>query len=91
MPNVLITSPLKGKGMLTKANCWNLELSLKVRLKQLIRGAWVAQQFSAALSPGPDPGNLGSSPTSGSLHGAGFPLGLCLCLSLSLCVSLINK
>ena len=36
-----------------------------------------------AFSPGPDPGVPGSSPTSGSLHGACFSLCLCLCLSLS--------
>ena len=49
---------------------------------------WVAQRFSASFSPGPDPGDLGSSPASGSLHGACFSLCLCLCLSLSpLCVS----
>ena len=45
--------------------------------------ALVAQQFSAAFSPGPDPGDLGSSPTSGFLHGACFSL----CLSLSVCLS----
>ena len=54
-----------------------------------LKAAWVAQQFSAAFSPGPDPRNLGSSPTSGSLHGACFSLCLHLCLSLS--VSLMNK
>ena len=32
---------------------------------------------------GYDPGVLGSSPTSGSRHGACFSLFLCLCLSLS--------
>ena len=31
--------------------------------------AWVAQWFSAAFSPGQDPGDPGSSPTSGCLHG----------------------
>ena len=37
-----------------------------------------------AFSPGHDPGDLGSSPTLGSLHGAYFSLCLCLCcLSLS--------
>ena len=50
---------------------------------------WVAQGFSACLWPRADPGDQGSSPTSGSLHGACFSLCLCLCLSLSLsfCVS----
>ena len=47
----------------------------------LSRDAWVA------FSPGRDPGDLGSSPTSGSLHGAWFSLCLCLCLPLSLCLS----
>ena len=36
--------------------------------------AWVAQQFSTAFGPGPDPGDLGSSPMSGSLHEACFSL-----------------
>ena len=49
--------------------------------------ARVAQWFSAAFSPGPDPGDPGSSAKSGSLHGACFSLCLCLCLSLCLCVS----
>ena len=47
----------------------------------------VAQRFSTAFSPGPDPGDLGSCPTLGSLHGAC----LCLCLFLSLFMSLMNK
>ena len=38
--------------------------------------------LAPAFGPGPDPGDLGWSPTSGSLHGACF----CLCLSLYLCV-----
>ena len=41
------------------------------------------------FSPGCDHGDPGSSPMSGSLHGACFSLCLCLCLSLSL--SLMNK
>ena len=45
--------------------------------------AQVAQWFSAAFSPGPDPGVLGLSPASGSLHEACFSLCLCFCLSLS--------
>ena len=54
--------------------------------------AWVTQRFSAAFSPGCDPGVLGSSPASGSLHGACFSLccvsaSLSLSLSLSLCIS----
>ena len=57
--------------------------------------AQVAQWFGAAFSPRCGPGDLGSSPTSGSLHGACFSLCLCLCLplslSLSLSLSLINN
>ena len=40
----------------------------------------------SAFGSGRDPGPLGSSPTSSSLHGACFSLCLCLCLSLSLYV-----
>ena len=55
-----------------------------------MRGAaQVAQRFSAAFSPGRDPGDRGLSPTSGSLHGACFSL--CLCLRLSLSLSLMSK
>ena len=39
----------------------------KLDFKTKIRAALVAQQFSVAFSPGPEPGDLGSSPTSGSL------------------------
>ena len=55
--------------------------------------ARVAQRFGAAFSLGRDPGDPGSSPALGSLHGACFSLCLCLCLSLSLslCVSVMNK
>ena len=34
----------------------------------------MAQQFSTTFSPGPDPGDPGSSSASGSLHGACFSL-----------------
>ena len=65
--------------------------SRKLKSKEIkcliYRDPWVAQRFSTAFSPGPDPGVLGSSSTSGSLHGACFSFCLCLCLSLSLCVS----
>ena len=37
--------------------------------------------LAPAFGPGPDPGVLGSSPASGSLHGVRFSL--CLCLYLS--------
>ena len=58
--------------------------SFKLSLgEKSLRGSVV----SAVFSPGCDPGVPGSSPTSGSLHGACFFLPLCLCLSLSI----INK
>ena len=38
----------------------------------------MAQRFSATFSPGRDPGDPGSSPALGSLHGA--CLSLCFCL-----------
>ena len=63
-------------------------LSLNVTFtKRLSRAAQVAQRFSTACSPGPDPGDLGLIPTLGFLHGACFSLCLLLCLSLSLCIS----
>ena len=37
----------------------------------------VVQWFSTTFGPGHDPGDLGSSPTSGFLHGACFSLCLC--------------
>ena len=58
-----------------------------VNYKEQTREARVAQWFSTAFSPGPDPGDLGSSPTSSSLHGACFFHCLWLCLTLSLCLS----
>ena len=53
------------------------------------RATQVAQRFSAACGPGPDPGDPGSSLMSGSLWGACFSL--CLCLCFSVCVSLMSK
>ena len=61
-----------------------LEIWAKVyiqKIQNIGSAARVAQQFSAAFSPGPEPGDLGSSPTSGSLNGASFSLCLFLCLS----------
>ena len=46
----------------------------------------MAQWFSATFSLGPDPGDLGSNPTSGSLHEACFSL--CVSVSVSLSVSI---
>ena len=63
--------------------------SLRPQLKLYSRAALVAWCFSTAFSPGCDPGDLGSSPTSVSQHGACFSL--CLSLSLFLCVCVSNK
>ena len=53
-----------------------------------------AQQFRATFSPGPDPGDQGSSPTSGPCMEPASP-SACVSASLSLyvcvCVSWINK
>ena len=46
----------------------------KCLIKNNNRAVPVAQWFSAAFSPGRDPGDLGLSPTSGSLQGAGLSL-----------------
>ena len=77
----------KEKNVSTDKGEYILKVSESVR-KEKCRAARVAQRFSAAFSPGPDPRDLGSSPTSGSLQGACFSLCLCLCLSLSLSLSL---
>ena len=53
--------------------------------------AWVAQQFSTAFSPGPDPGDPGSSPPRAHCMGLLLPLPVSLPLSLSLSLSGINK
>ena len=55
--------------------------------ESLSRAVWVAQQFSANFYLGCNPGYLGSSLTSGSLHGACLSLSPSLCLSLCMCVS----
>ena len=60
----------------------------KAYLKVNDRAALVAQQFSTAFSPGPDPGDPGLSATSDSWHGACFSLCLCLCLCVCVCVCL---
>ena len=51
---------------------------------------WVAKRFGTCLQPSRDPGDPGSSPASGSLHGACFSPA-CVSASVSLCVSLMNK
>ena len=55
----------------------------KMTLEIVIEAAQVAQRLDATFSPGCDPGDPGSSPTSGSLYGVCFSLCLCLCLSIS--------
>ena len=66
------------------------EVGLEVNLKDILyRSKFVGipgwlSGLMPAFGPGCDPGVPGSSPTSGSLHGACFSLSLCLCLSLSL-------
>ena len=55
-----------------------LQQTYQGMLEESRRAAGMAQQFSAAFGPGYDPGDLGSSPMSGSLHGAYFSLCLCL-------------
>ena len=84
--------PVKTKDMKNKQNLFpslNNTLSLKFIISREPR---VAQRFSTALSPGRDPGDLGSTATSGSLHGAcSFCLCLCLPVSLCVCLSWINK
>ena len=47
--------------------------------------------WASAFGSGCDPGVLGSSPPSGSLHGACFYLCLCLCLSPCVSHEWINK
>ena len=60
--------------------------------KKDMRGipGWLSS-LAPAFGPGLDPGVRGSSPTSGSLHGACFSLCLCLCLSLYVYHEKINK
>ena len=50
-----------------------------------IGAAWVAQRFSSAFGPGPDPGDSGLSPTSASFMEPASPSAL-VSASLSLCV-----
>ena len=54
--------------------------------KDWLRAALVVQRFSAACSPGRDPGDPGSSPTSGSLSVWCLLLPLPVSLPLSLCL-----
>ncbi|CAD7668187.1 unnamed protein product [Nyctereutes procyonoides] len=63
--------------------------SLKGDKKKLPCEGGEKRDECTAFSPGRDPGDLGSSPTSGSLRGACFSVCLCLCHFLS--VSLMHK
>ena len=65
-------------GLLLKINYIVPVLSIRYEFQ----GSRVAQQFSATIGLGPDPGDQASSPALGSLHGACLSLCLCLCLSL---------
>ena len=58
-------------------------------IKTILWAAPVAQQFSAAFSPGPDPGDLIQSHI--ELPAWSLLLPLPVSLPLSLCMSLINK
>ena len=61
----------------------------KFFIKILFRAAGWLSSWAPAFSLGRDPGVSGSSPTSGSLHGASFSL--YVSASLLLCLSWINK
>ena len=56
--------------------------------KQPYRAAWVAQWFSAAFSPGPDPGDRDGVPRWTPCMEPASPYA---CVSASLPVSLMNK
>ena len=60
----------------------NKEILLSISKVSKNRAARVAQRLSAAFSLRRDPGDLGSSPTSGSVHGtcvsASFSLSVCV-------------
>ena len=62
-----------------KLKCDSFDTWCKIQMTQ---AAPVVQRFSAACSPGRDPGDPGWNPTSGPLHGARFSL----YFSLSLCL-----
>ena len=66
-------------------------LSVNLLRLTILRMPWGLSGRVSAFSSECDPGVLGSSPTLGSPHGACFFLCLCLCLSVLLCLSWINK
>ena len=89
-PTLLCTGPhgLGSAGQGCLLHFQNLgKPAAKASIKIVIRAARVAQRFSATFSPGPDSGDPGLRPTSGSLHGACFSLCLCLCLCVCVCLS----
>ena len=73
------------------AHLWRCYYKFQGQKLSQLWDPWVAQRlgWAPAFGPGRDPGDMGSSPTSGSLHGTRFSL--CLCLCLSLCLSGINQ
>ena len=91
----LCTDPLLLQSRVGQQTTWDTQVPLKYLLIKIMRLLGILfknrvgqpwwLKFSAAFSPGCDPGVPGLSLTSGSLHGACFSL--CLSLCLSLCVS----
>ena len=66
-------------------------ISIRSHFKICLPASRVAQQFSAAFSPGRDPGDRGSNPTSGSRCMDPASPSACVSASLSLCVTIIKK
>ena len=60
-------------------------------LRELYRAAWVAQRFSAALGPGPDPGAWDRVPRQAPCTEPASPSACVCAFSLSLPPSLMNK
>ena len=71
------------KGDSPKSEIWGNQTAYENSHEGAVR---VAQWFSATFSSGPDPGDPGSSPMSGSLHGACFS-SACVSAFRSRCVS----
>ena len=66
---------------------WSKNNHIKVKIMGI--PGWLSDS-APAFGLGRDPGVLGSSPVSGSLHGACFSL-CCVSASLSVCLTWINK